>query len=127
MPNHPTPGMIPFWFWNDGSSTDEKIAYLRTCHRAGIPGMIMHARSGNRIPYASDAWYRQIRDVVREGKKLGVQLWLYDEDPYPSGAAGGMVMTQYPDLAAQAMARRIAPTTLNTNDLWVIGPDRVLW
>jgi hypothetical protein len=121
------PGLIPFWMLNDASTVEQKINYLRRCHAGGIRALAMHARSGNLIPYASDEWFRMIRELVAEGGRLGMQMWLYDEDPYPSGAAGGLVMATYPELRAEYMAVHEAPAKLKRGQLWLIGGSRVVW
>lgn len=121
------PGLIPFWMLNDASTVDQKIDYLRRCYAGGIRALAMHARSGNLIPYASDEWFRMIRDLVAEGGRLGMQMWLYDEDPYPSGAAGGLVMANYPELRAEYLASHVAPSNLKRGQLWLMGGSRVVW
>lgn len=121
------PGLIPFWMLNDASTVDQKIDYLRRCQAGGIQALAMHARSGNLIPYASDEWFRMIRELVAEGRRLGMQMWLYDEDPYPSGAAGGLVMATYPELRAEYLGFHTAPAQLKRGQLWLIGGSRVIW
>ena len=121
------PGIIPFWMLNDASTVDQKIDYLRRCYAGGVRALAMHARSGNLIPYASDEWFRMIRELVAEGGRLGMQMWLYDEDPYPSGAAGGLVMATYPELRAEYLAYHEAPSHLKRGHIWLIGGSRVLW
>jgi hypothetical protein len=121
------PGLIPFWMLNDASTVQQKIDYLRHCHAGGIGALALHARSGNLIPYASDEWFRMIRDLVAEGHRLGMQMWLYDEDPYPSGAAGGLVMAIEPELRAEYLGFQVAPSCLRPGELWLIGGSRVIW
>lgn len=120
-------GLIPFWFLNDGSTVSEKMDTLRACRAGGITGLAMHCRGGNLVPYASTEWFEMIRALVEEGKRLDMDMWLYDEDPYPSGAAGGMVMTERPDLCAQSLVLHEKPESLRPGDLWLIGEDRIVW
>ena len=121
------PGMIPFWFFNDGSTVTEKIRYLRQCRQGGFRALAMHCRSGNLIPYASRDWYAAIRALVAEARRLGMKLWLYDEDPFPSGAAGGQVMATRPELAATQLVMKEAPAALAPGQLWEIAESPVLW
>ncbi|OGV65888.1 MAG: hypothetical protein A2498_10135 [Lentisphaerae bacterium RIFOXYC12_FULL_60_16] len=122
-----TRGLMPFWLMNDASTVAEKIRYMRACRKGGIRSLVLHCRAGNLIPYASAEWFAMIRDLVNEGRRLGMTTWLYDEDPYPSGAAGGMVMEQRPDLAARYIQRQTPPATLKPGQLWFIGRHRVVW
>jgi hypothetical protein len=120
-------GVIPFWFFNDASTVAEKIQYLRACHKGGIRAMAMHCRSGNLIPYASTEWYSAIQALVAEARRLDMKLWLYDEDPYPSGAAGGQVMASRADLKAAQLVLHEPGPGLVAGQLWAISEEPVVW
>ena len=120
-------GLMPFWMINDGSSVAEKIEYMRKCWKGGIKSLVMHCRPGNLIPYGGTDWYKMIRDLVREGERLGMYMWLYDEDPYPSGAAGGMVMAERPELAACYIKYNEKPAEIKSGGLWLISHEKVIW
>ena len=51
----------------------------------------MHSRVGLNTRYLSQEWFECIDACVDEAEKLGMKAWLYDEDRWPSGAAGGLV------------------------------------
>ena len=121
------PGFIAFWMQNDASTVQQKIQYMRACHAGGVEALCIHPRCGNLIPYGSDEWFEMIRALVAEGKRLGMDMWLYDEDPFPSGAAGGMVMAQRPELRALFLARHEMPHSVKPGDLWHISENRVVW
>ena len=59
-------------------------------------GAFMHARVGLQTPYLSKQWFDCIGACVEEAKKIGMEAWLYDEDRWPSGAAGGLVTKHVP-------------------------------
>jgi hypothetical protein len=40
---------------------------------------------------------------VEETAKAGMRMWIYDEDGYPSGAAGGLALRDHPEYEAQAL------------------------
>ncbi len=100
---------------------------MHRCHDGGIRSLTMHSRAGNLVPFASDEWFSMIRTLVEEAASLGMKLWLYDEDPFPSGAAGGLVMAERPDLRARAFRWVEKPETVKPGDLWKISRDRVVW
>ncbi|MCA1809428.1 MAG: hypothetical protein LC725_08280, partial [Lentisphaerae bacterium] len=81
----------PFWAWNGKLDPAELRQQIRLMHRMGLGGFFMHARVGLSTPYLSPAWFACIKACVDEAKKLGMRAWLYDEDRWPSGAAGGLV------------------------------------
>jgi len=70
---------------------DELRRQIRIFHRMGLGGAFMHSRVGLATPYLSEDWFRMVRACVDEAKRVGLEMWLYDEDRWPSGAAGGLV------------------------------------
>ena len=62
-------------------------------------GVIIHARAGLRIPYMGQHWFKMMRVVLEEAERLGVEVYLYDEDGWPSGFAGGKVVNENPSCA----------------------------
>jgi hypothetical protein len=57
----------------------------------GLGGFFMHSRVGLDTPYLSPEWFDCVKACIDEAEKLKMQAWLYDEDRWPSGAAGGLV------------------------------------
>ncbi len=81
----------PFWAWNGRLDPEELRRQIRLFHDMGIGGFFMHARVGLNTPYLGSEWFEAIRACIDEARKLGLKAWLYDEDRWPSGAAGGLV------------------------------------
>jgi hypothetical protein len=85
----------PFWAWNGTLEPEELRRQIRQMHQAGLGGFFMHARVGLGTAYLSDDWFACVDACLDEAKGLGMEAWLYDEDRWPSGAAGGLV-TKHP-------------------------------
>lgn len=81
----------PFWSWNGELNKDELIRQANIMQDMGLGGYFMHSRSGLITEYLSDEWFDCINAVADQSEKNGMQAWLYDEDRWPSGSAGGMV------------------------------------
>ena len=81
----------PFWSWNGELDGDELVRQARIMKEMGLGGYFMHSRSGLITEYLGDEWFDLICKVADESEKLGLEAWLYDEDRWPSGSAGGMV------------------------------------
>lgn len=81
----------PFWAWNDKIEEERVRRQLRIFKRMGLGGGFIHSRVGLKTPYLSDEWFSMVKACVDEAKKIGLQIWLYDEDRWASGAAGGLV------------------------------------
>ncbi len=85
----------PFWAWNGHLEIDELKRQISYFKEMGFGGFFMHSRVGLDTPYLGNEWFDVIKTCVEEAKKQGLEAWLYDEDRWPSGAAGGKV-TQNP-------------------------------
>ena len=81
----------PFWAWNGKLEPDELRRQIRIMKAMGLGGFFMHSRVGLETPYLSDEWFECVDACIDEAKKTGMEAWLYDEDRWPSGAAGGLV------------------------------------
>ncbi|MEM3658121.1 MAG: glycosyl hydrolase [Candidatus Hadarchaeum sp.] len=81
----------PFWSLNNLLNQDELRRQVREFAEKGFGGYFMHSRIGLAIPYLSDEWMDCIAVCSEEGEKSGVYSWLYDEDKWPSGFAGGII------------------------------------
>lgn len=54
-------------------------------------GAFLHSRVGLKTEYLGPEWFDLTNAVVDEAARLGMEAYLYDEDRWPSGSAGGMV------------------------------------
>ncbi|MEN6478984.1 MAG: glycosyl hydrolase [Anaerolineales bacterium] len=81
----------PFWSWNDRLEPAELARQIRDMKAHGMGGFFMHSRDGLETEYMGPEWMECIRECVRVAREEGMNAWLYDEDRWPSGAAGGLV------------------------------------
>lgn len=81
----------PFWSWNGELDKDELIHQSHVLGEMGFGGYFMHSRSGLITEYLGDEWFDLINSTADAGEKEGLEVWLYDEDRWPSGSAGGKV------------------------------------
>lgn len=98
--------IVPFWMWNDKLNNYELLRQLREIKSKGIKQFIIHPRFGLDTKYLSKEWYKSIKIVLDESKKLGMGVWIYDEINWPSGYAGGKVLAKNPELRAKHMVRK---------------------
>lgn len=82
---------VNFWGWNDLIKEEGVRTQVEFFKRAGAGGFFIHARSGLKTTYLSDEWMRNVKIAIEEAKRLGIKCWLYDEENFPSGYAGGKV------------------------------------
>jgi hypothetical protein len=87
----------PLWDWNDQISEEGIDFQMKEFKKAGIGGVFVHPRPGLLTEYLSEDWFHLFDYTVQKGKELGMKVWIYDENSYPSGFAGGHVPAEMPD------------------------------
>lgn len=81
----------PFWAWNCKLEQSELDWQLEVLKQMGFGGAHFHVRTGMETPYLSEEYLGIVKSCVQKAKKEHMLAWLYDEDRWPSGAAGGLV------------------------------------
>ncbi|MDG0808510.1 hypothetical protein [Cohnella rhizosphaerae] len=89
--------IVPFWFWNGDMSEAAIELQIGEMADKGVGGFFICARQGLTVPYLSQVWFDRVRFAVETAKTFGLEVWIYDEYPYPSGMAGGEVTLEHPD------------------------------
>ena len=82
---------VPFWAWNAKLDAEELVRQIRIFKEMGFGGFHMHVRTGMDTPYLTDEYMDRVEDCVEHARENEMLAWLYDEDRWPSGAAGGIV------------------------------------
>jgi len=91
---------IPFWFWNSKMRKPEVEAQIRDFHAKGIGGFFVHARFGLETGYLSDEWMDCLRHAIAVASELDMEVWLYDENGFPSGI-GDLKIGRVPEYRAK--------------------------
>jgi hypothetical protein len=107
----------PAWLsaWNDPPAADRPLQIVHgiPAERATPEGMQFYKDRGlggivcnvafDRYLESEDHWKTLVAGVDACAR-LGLVVWLYDEEGYPSGAAGGLVLRQNPAFEARELA-----------------------
>lgn len=96
----------PFWSWNGDLKEEELLRQIHIMKEMGFGGYFMHSRTGLITEYLGKEWFELINRCAEEGEALGMESWLYDEDRWPSGTAGGMV-TENPQYKMKFISMQI--------------------
>jgi len=80
----------PFWSWNCKLDEDELLRQIDILKKMGFGGFHIHVRTGMATTYLSDEFMGLVKACVEKARAEGMKAYLYDEDRYPSGAAGGL-------------------------------------
>lgn len=115
------PGMAyrakPFWSWNGKLEGDELIRQIDIMKEMGFGGFFMHSRTGLETEYLGKEWFQLINECADYGHQEGLETWLYDEDRWPSGSAGGLV-TRYKKYRAKFIEMDIKEAGVYRTNRW---------
>ena len=92
---------VPFWVWNYKVTRSEIDRMLVDFKEKGFGGVFVHPRYGMITEYLSDEWFELYEYTLQRAEELGLDVWLYDENAYPSGFAGGLLPSQMPESYTQ--------------------------
>jgi len=87
----------PFFVWNYKITKEEIDKFLQDFKNQGSSQVFVHPRPGLVTEYLADEWFDLFKYTVDKGKEMGMKVWIYDENSYPSGFAGGHVPDQMPE------------------------------
>ena len=92
-----------FWSFNDVLENEELSRQLDALLQVGCSGGFLHSRVGLVTEYMSRQWMDAVRHCCQQAREKGTELWLYDEDRFPSGYAGGAVLEEDDSLRTKAL------------------------
>ena len=81
----------PFWAWNCKMTTQRIDDILGVIKKMGMSGAYIHSRTGLDLKYLENEFMEMVRYAYQKAKEMGITIYLYDEDRWPSGFAGGIV------------------------------------
>lgn len=93
----------PFWSWNGELDPMRLCREIDSMNEAGMGGFFMHSRYGLKTPYLSEDWFACVTVCIQRAAELGMKAYLYDEDRWPSGPAGGIVTRDNPEYAKHVL------------------------
>lgn len=119
-------GPLAFWFLNHHLVETELAFQIREFKAKGFAGFFIHPRAGLLTPYGSFDWFRALDFCISHAREIGLEAWLYDEDPYPSGMAGGRVTLEHPELRASHLRVTTAPITREGRQILDLPPGQLI-
>jgi hypothetical protein len=90
----------PLWVWNDLLTPEALEHSLDALAEAHIRQVWVHPRPGLMTPYLSEDWFALWASTLEAARKRDMLVWIYDENSYPSGFAGGLVPEAMPESRA---------------------------
>lgn len=101
---------LPFWGWNERMKPEELRRQIADMKDKGMGGAFIHSRDGLETPYLSEEWMEDVSLSAQASAEQRLQLWIYDEDKWPSGSAGGTVSASDPErFTAKGLTLEVRP------------------
>ncbi len=110
-------GSAPLWVWHTKVTEPIIDSMMQDFKDKAFGGVFIHPRPGLITPYLSDEWFSLYRYSVAKGKELGLDVWIYDENSYPSGFAGGHVPATMPESYNQGQMLNLTKTDKLPEDI----------
>lgn len=101
----------PFWAWNGRLEKERLDEQIEVFKKMGLGGFHMHVRTGMDSPYLDREFMDNIRHCIEKAEEMDMLAWLYDEDRWPSGTAGGRVTAGKPEYATKSLLFTVHPYT----------------
>ncbi|KZO96298.1 hypothetical protein CALVIDRAFT_499135 [Calocera viscosa TUFC12733] len=87
----------PFWSWNNKLEKQRLLRQLDVFQQMGMGGVHIHSRIGLDSEYLGPEFMDCLKASVEAVKEKDMLACLYDEDRWPSGWAGGLVLKDHPE------------------------------
>ncbi len=111
----------PLWVWNDLLTEKQIRDTLRDLAGENVRQVFVHPRPGLMTPYLGEDWFRLWKVALDEAERLDMNVWIYDENSYPSGFAGGWV----PELMPESRGMGLVLKETKTVPKWDANTVRV--
>jgi hypothetical protein len=126
--NYPAPGRDfssgPLWTWNDRLTEEQVRSTLRDLAAQNVKQAWVHPRPGLMTPYLSKEWFSLWKAALDEAQKLDMNIWIYDENSYPSGFAGGFVPDAMPESRGMSLTFAEVPELKRVGkEIWYVFDD----
>ncbi|MDP1603421.1 MAG: glycosyl hydrolase, partial [Legionella sp.] len=93
---------------NDDLTEEQIVSTLRDLASQNVRQAFVHPRPGLMTPYLSEDWFRLWKKALETAEDLDMNIWIYDENSYPSGFAGGYVPEAMPESRGQGLTMESA-------------------
>ncbi len=95
--------LFPF-YWQHGDHYDRIPEQVRRIYDSGCRALCVESRP--HPDFVGETWWRDMDVILSEAQKLGMQVWLLDDDKFPTGHAAGLIAKKYPHLRQWELIER---------------------
>ena len=86
--------IFPF-YWQRGDHTHLIPEQMKRIYSSGCRAVCVESRP--HPDFCGESWWRDFGLILQEAKKLGMKVWLLDDDQFPTGHAAGWIAKKYPE------------------------------
>ena len=95
--------MLPF-YWLHGDHYDTIPEEIQRIRDSGCRAFCVESRPHK--DFGGDGWWRDMDLILSEAEKRDMQVWILDDDHFPTGHAAGHIAKYHPELARWDLAER---------------------
>lgn len=111
--------ILPF-FWQHGEDDETLLRELHAIYDCGIRAVCVESRPNEK--FGEPEWFDDMRLILSECKRLGMDFWLLDDKHFPTGYANGLIEKKYPDRARRVLREFHTDVAGPANDCAVMVP-----
>jgi len=97
----PEPNFRPLQILHSVPAQMANTQSLTSLQNIGLGGVVINVDFSDYL--LSQKNWQIFEQALKAAHQVGLRVWIYDEQGYPSGAAGGLVLKEHPDLEALAL------------------------
>lgn len=91
-------------FWQHGEEESVLREEIARMHEGGIGSFIVESRP--HPDFLSFGWWRDLDIILSEAKLRGMDVWIFDDNAYPSGLGAGRIRELYPDSRKRYLSKQ---------------------
>ena len=95
--------LLPF-YWQHGDHYETIPQEIETILNSGCRAFCVESRPHE--GFADETWWRDMDLILSEAKKRNMDVWLLDDDHFPTGHAVGHISKYYPEKARWDIGER---------------------
>ena len=95
--------ILPF-FWQHGEDDPVLIDELHRIYDSGIRAVCVESRPHD--GFVTDEWWDDMKLLLNECERLGMEMWILDDKYFPTGFCNGAITKKYPERCKRALIER---------------------
>ncbi len=95
--------LLPF-YWQHGTHHDRIPEQIQRIYQSGCRALCVESRPHK--DFCGESWWQDMDVILAECEKLGMKVWILDDQHFPTGYANGLIAKKYPHLRQWTLIER---------------------